>query len=73
MSGAMLCPFCGSGNIAIVIRFNGPGQAVKCQRCKAMGPKGKDREEAVRSWNTRDGEEVTEGEVADISDRTTRG
>lgn len=54
------CPFCGGVNLGYV--YTGQQRielkcAVMCGDCLICGPGGTDKEDALRKWNTRKGEQ----------------
>jgi Lar family restriction alleviation protein len=58
------CPFCGSKKVEIC-RTNEWSCWVRCARCGADAPGGKDRKEAIKIWNRRP---KAEGQAKIISD-----
>lgn len=51
------CPNCGCNDTVILHYFSDDSTkcSVMCERCSYIGPKGKDRDEAVKLWNERKG------------------
>jgi len=59
------CPFCGSGNVSAVTEddYGLYWWVVACGECDAVGPRARDRDEAVKKWNWR---EVVWGEMVNV-------
>lgn len=47
---SIACPFCGSRDIEIISDYYA---FVHCKTCKACGPRGETRDEAIKAWKKR--------------------
>ena len=47
----IFCPFCRTNSSLVVEMFEADYFVVVCENCNAVGPDGKDNNEAIKKWN----------------------